>query len=63
MASHTAKMTNALAANTNAQPPPVMTTSRTALATAPSDAEPNTPQAMNATVIAAATPNTTRSTG
>src|ERR687893_2229558 len=63
IASQSAKTTNALAARTKAQPPPVMTPARTALATALSESVPNTPQAMNARTSAAATLNTTRSNG
>jgi hypothetical protein len=62
-ASHSAKMTNPLAARTNAQPPPVMIPPSTVEATALSDAEPSTPHTMNATMSPAATPNTTRSNG
>ena len=62
-ASHNAKMTNPLAARTNAQPPPVMTPPSTVEATALSDLELSTPHAMNATMRPAATPNTTRSNG
>ena len=61
MANHRAKTTKPLAASTNAQPPPVMMPFSTVFATALRLAVPNTPQAMNARTMAAATPKTVRS--
>src|SRR4051794_18421523 len=61
MANHRANTTKPLAASTNAQPPPVMMPFSTVFATALRFSVANTPQAMNARTIAAATPKTVRS--